>query len=399
MKSKLKTKWKTKFFGDCAELIKDTCKPNKDESTSYIGLEHIEQNTLQLNGIGNSSEIISNKFKFCKGDILFGKLRPYFRKVVCPDFNGICSTDIFVVRSKPGIAQKFLYFWMASQEFVNQATQSSTGTKMPRADWNFLCEIEKELPDIEEQEKISNILWDFQQLIINLNEQNKILEKIIQTLFKSWFIDFDGQTEFVDSELGKIPKGWTVKSVYDCANYVNGDAFRKSDFSSDNSGLPIIKIAELKSGVSSITNFTNQIVDPKYLLHNGDVLFSWSGSPDTSIDIFIWTGGKAILNQHIFKINPLTPDNKPFIFSLLTYLKKTFIEIARNKQTTGLGHVTKTDLEKLMIALPDDNLIKQFQLLVNPLFHLLCSNGLNSQILIKSQNTLSLKLLSGEIRV
>jgi len=145
--------WKTKTFGKCAQLIKESYKPVQNESIPYVGLEHIEQNSLQLIGIGNSSETISHKFKFKKGDILFGKLRPYFRKVVCPDFDGVCSTDIFVVRAKEGTDQGFLYYWMATQEFVDLSDSSSTGTRMPRADWDFLCNIEQEMPEIKEQQK------------------------------------------------------------------------------------------------------------------------------------------------------------------------------------------------------------------------------------------------------
>jgi len=145
--------WKTRTFGECAQLIKEQYKPVQTESIPYVGLEHIEQNSLQLIGTGKSSETVSNKFKFKKGDILFGKLRPYFRKVILPDFDGVCSTDIFVVRAKEGTEQGFLYYWMTSQEFVDLSDLSSTGTRMPRADWDFLCNIEQEIPQIKEQQK------------------------------------------------------------------------------------------------------------------------------------------------------------------------------------------------------------------------------------------------------
>lgn len=98
---------RSKSFGDIALLIKDSFKPDKDNSLPYIGLEHVQQKTLQLAGIGNSSDVISQKFKFKKGDILFGKLRPYFRKVIRPEFDGVCSTDIFVVRANVGTGNNF----------------------------------------------------------------------------------------------------------------------------------------------------------------------------------------------------------------------------------------------------------------------------------------------------
>ena len=99
----MKFRTKTKSFGLSASLIRESYVPTKNESLPYLGLEHIEQNTLRLSSIGKSSNVISQKFKFQKDDILFGKLRPYFRKVIRPNFEGICSTDIFVVRAKKGI--------------------------------------------------------------------------------------------------------------------------------------------------------------------------------------------------------------------------------------------------------------------------------------------------------
>ena len=93
-----------------AELVIQPYQPSSGENLNYIGLELIEQQTLRLSGIGNSSDVISQKHKFKAGDILFGKLRPYFRKVVRPSFDGVCSTDIWVVRAKPGFDQKFSTF-------------------------------------------------------------------------------------------------------------------------------------------------------------------------------------------------------------------------------------------------------------------------------------------------
>jgi type I restriction enzyme S subunit len=107
--------WKKVKLGDAAEIIKDTYQPSIYDELDYIGLEHIEQQSLRLNSIGKSSSVTSGKFKFQEGDILFGKLRPYFRKVVIPDFSGVCSTDIWVVRARKEYDQKFLFYLLASE--------------------------------------------------------------------------------------------------------------------------------------------------------------------------------------------------------------------------------------------------------------------------------------------
>jgi type I restriction enzyme S subunit len=112
-------------------------------------------------------------------------------------------------------------------------------------------------------------------------------------------------------------------------------------------------IKPTKNGISGQTKFTTQIFDDSVFVTNGDLLFSWSGQPETSIDVFWWRGPDGWLNQHIFKVTPKPPLDCTFLFYLLRYLKPNFIGIARNKQTTGLGHVTKRDLEIIEAAYPE----------------------------------------------
>jgi type I restriction enzyme S subunit len=125
-------------FSNIAELRNEKVIPSTVPSSRYVGLEHIEQNSLLLSGWGNAGDVDSQKQKFLKGDILFGKLRPYFRKVVVAPFDGICSTDIWVVKPIISTDRDFVFYWMASDEFINRATNASEGTKMPRAKWDWV---------------------------------------------------------------------------------------------------------------------------------------------------------------------------------------------------------------------------------------------------------------------
>ena len=146
-----------------------------------------------------------------------------------------------------------------------------------------------------------------------------------------------------------FPKEWLRQPIYDLATWTNGLAFR--DFQFSPSGWPVIKIAELKEGVTEQTRFTRQTFEDRYHVKHGDMLFSWSGNPDTSIDVFWWRWGDGWLNQHIFKVEPTDVDTRYFYY-LLRYLRPAFAEIARNKQTTGLGHVTMEDLKALPVGVP-----------------------------------------------
>ena len=147
-----------------------------------------------------------------------------------------------------------------------------------------------------------------------------------------------------------FPKHWTHQPLYSMAHWVNGLAFKNIKFTPN--GKPIIKISEIKNGISSQTKFTQSEFDESVRIRAGDLLFSWSGQPESSINAFWWRGPEGWLNQHIFRVTPSNEINENFFFYILRYLRPNFIAIARNKQTTGLGHVTKQDLQRIVAAAP-----------------------------------------------
>jgi len=148
----------------------------------------------------------------------------------------------------------------------------------------------------------------------------------------------------------EFPDHWERRPLYNLARWVNGLAFREINFSP--TGRPVIKIAEVKNGVSEQTKFTQQSFDDSVRVRGGDLIFSWSGQPETSIDAFWWRGTEGWLNQHLFLVTPAGGVDRTFFYYLLRYLNPNFVGIARNKQTTGLGHVTRRDLETIEAALP-----------------------------------------------
>jgi type I restriction enzyme S subunit len=147
-----------------------------------------------------------------------------------------------------------------------------------------------------------------------------------------------------------FPDSWARRPLFRTATWKNGIAFRDINFSA--SGKPVLKIAELKNGITAQTRHTQSTFDPSVLVTTGDVLFSWSGNPDTSIDVFRWQGPEGWLNQHIFKVTPASGVNPEFLFYLLKYLRPLFADIARTKQTIGLGHITVADLKEIEVGVP-----------------------------------------------
>lgn len=122
-------------FGTVARLVRDQWKPGSEGPDLYLGLEHFATDGAGLSGVGLSSSIQSVSLRFARGDVLYGKLRPYFRKVARPGFDGLCSSEIWVLRAQEGYPQSLVHALAHSPRFSEVAMAGSGGTRMPRADW------------------------------------------------------------------------------------------------------------------------------------------------------------------------------------------------------------------------------------------------------------------------
>lgn len=175
------------------------------------------------------------------------------------------------------------------------------------------------------------------------------------------------------------------RSLFDLAIWKNGLAFRKINFSEN--GVPIIKIAELNNGIGSNTSFTKGNYDNSVRLCHDDLLFSWSGNPQTSIDIYRYQLNDGWLNQHIFKVTANEElVSKDFLFYLLKYLKSHFIQIASNKQTTGLGHVTIADLKRMSVVIPNKDIQNKVVAFIKPIDdQIQVNNDINKNLFEQAQ--------------
>lgn len=374
MSSNLQVKLK-----EFAELVNQPYQPSSDENLNYIGLEHIEQQTLRLNGIGNSSDVISQKHKFKAGDILFGKLRPYFRKVVRPSFNGVCSTDIWVVRAKPGFDQSFLFYFLANQRFIDACNSSSSGTRMPRADWNHLSETLWELPSLPEQKSIAEILSALDDKIELNRQTNATLEAIAQAIFKEWFVDFNypGATgELVESPLGPIPKGWHAGTVGDAVKRVSAGKIYNFKSSLPSGDVPILDQAHF-----SIIGYHNE-----------------SAGVTASIE-------KPVI---VFSNHRCYTDLIQFPFSAI---QNVLPFIGNQVDTRWLYHATDgiityseykghwPEFVSKLFLIPPFTITKMYGDLVKPAQVLKMENLRESQVLAEQRDTLLPKLISGEIEI
>ena len=329
-----------------------------------------------------------------------------------------------VIRAKPGcILPRFLYHFLTSRritDWLQHLAESRSGT-FPQITFDQVAALELHLPSEKEQERIVSFLDALNDKIDQNRRTAAALEVLALAMFRAWFVDFEPvkakvagdsafpsmpqsafeflPVNFVDSEIGLIPDGWLPRSLYSTARFINGAAFRSEHFCNPSEGLPVVKIVELKSGITSQTKFSARTdLDLKYQIDTGDILYSWSGSPDTSLDTFVWTKGPGLLNQHIFRVVNETEEKKYFVYYLLKHLRQRLIEIARNKQTTGLGHVTVADMKRVLICWPDSNLLTAFSNQAGPMFQLAFRLMFDSERLSELRDYLLPRLVAGEIR-
>ncbi|MDP3960871.1 MAG: restriction endonuclease subunit S, partial [Pseudorhodobacter sp.] len=270
------------------------------------------------------------------------------------------------------------------------------------------------VPPLPEQRAIAATLGALDDKIELNRKMNATLESMARALFRDWFVDFGptrakmaGGAPYLSSDLwslfpdrlddGGKPEGWEFEAVIDQADWINGAAYKNMHFSKAPEALPVIKIAELKNGVTGNTQWTATDLGPRYLIDDGELLFSWSGNPDTSIDTFLWSGGKAWLNQHIFAVRENGKRSKPFLHTLLKFLKPDFAELARNKQTTGLGHVTKADMQRMLICTGSQPVHDAFDKLITPIFDRAFLLQTESRTLAQTRDLLLPRLMSGEV--
>lgn len=328
-----------------------------------------------------------------------------------PKFMAIdaCVHDGWLVFSEYSNLDK-LYLYYFFLDYRRRIEYSASGTVFKNLKIDIVNNIELYLPPLPEQKAIAKVLSCLDDKIEILRKQNETLENIAQTLFKEWFVNFnfpnkdgkpykDSGGKMVNSELGEIPEGWEVIPIYDIARYLNGAAFKPSELNKDKKGLPVIKIAELKSGITDQTYYSAKQINNDLVISRGDVLFSWSGSPETSIDIFLWVEGEGLLNQHTFRIIADKGYDKAWVYFQLKHLKPLFIHYAKQKQTTGLGHVTVDNLKYHPIAVPSKAAFNVCNNSLNSIFDKLLCNYIQIQTLSKLRDTLLPKLMSGEIRV
>lgn len=269
-----------------------------------------------------------------------------------------------------------------------------TGCAQPKLNQENLRNIEIELPS--HIDSIASILSSLDRKIELNNKINADLEEMAQAIFKNWFVDFEPfkDGKFVDSELGMIPEGWKVGRLTEIASYMNGLAMQKFPPENNEDSLPVLKIKELGQGFCGTdSDRCSCNIKDECKIHNGDVIFSWSGT----LLVDVWCGGDCGLNQHLFKV---TSKDYPkwFYYYWTKHHLQEFIHIAKDKAVT-MGHIKRGHLEEALVAIPDNDSMERAHELFEPILSKMISLRLENSRLSLLRDTLLPRLMSGELEV
>lgn len=294
------------------------------------------------------------------------------------------------------VVSSYLYYQLQSPHFKSYIHLMSTGSTIKHISLKTMREYVFELPSLTDQRRIASILSSLDRKIELNNKINADLEEMAQAIFKNWFVDFEPfkDGKFVDSELGMIPEGWKVGRLTEIASYMNGLAMQKFPPENNEDSLPVLKIKELGQGFCGTdSDRCSCNIKDECKIHDGDVIFSWSGT----LLVDVWCGGDCGLNQHLFKV---TSKDYPkwFYYYWTKHHLREFIHIAKDKAVT-MGHIKRGHLEEAMVAIPDNDSMEKAHELFEPILSKMISLRLESSRLSSLRDTLLPRLMSGEIEI
>ena len=446
---KLPKNWKLVRLSDIAKVNeKSLTKKSQPNFIRYIDISSVSTGAFDTPKLLKKDETPSRAKRILRNnDFIISTVRPNLKQfsfIEEAQENLIASTGFCVISSNNSKLAWYLYSLITSDLFTEYLVKIADGGAYPAFNPKEIEDAIIPLPDKDNLEFISDTSRFFYKKI-QLNIQiNQTLEQIAQALFKSWFVDFDpvrakvqalsdgmsleqaelaamqaisGKTpeeltalsqtqpdryaelaetakafpcEMVEVDGVEVPKGWNLKALDKIANYQNGLALQKFRPEDDEPFLPVVKIAQLRQGYADGEEKAKASIKPECIIDNGDVIFSWSGS----LLVDIWCGGKAALNQHLFKV---TSKRYPkwFYYFYTKYHLAEFQRIAYDKAVT-MGHIKREHLSAAKCIVPNDELLANKTL--ENILEKIIFNRLENFNLQNTRDLLFPRFLNGDIK-
>ncbi|HFI0686920.1 TPA: restriction endonuclease subunit S [Streptococcus suis] len=340
-----------------------------------------------------------------KGDILISAAGTIGKTVIFDGEDSYFqdSNIVWIENDESKVTNQFLYYFLQTNPFI-----TTNGSTIKRLYNDNLRDTKiPNVPSIQQQNQITDILGTIDKKIQINNQINQELEAMAKTLYDYWFVQFDfpdengkpykssgGKMVYNDQLKREIPEGWGVDSLWNIATFYNGLAMQKFRPASEtHESLPVIKIREMFSGFSKDTEKASTAIPKEAIIEAGDILFSWSAT----LEVILWGGEKGALNQHIFKV---TSEKYPksFIYNELRSYLKVFKTIAELRKTT-MGHITQDHLKQAMIIVPPNDLIDEIHNRISPILKQQLDLKQQNQELTQLRDWLLPMLMNGQARV
>ena len=334
----------------CAQ-DRTSIRPGEGHELLYLGLEGIAAGTGQF-ASGDLSKTPeapqANSFRYDDRHVLYGKLRPYLNKVALPDTAGKCSTEIIPLLPAPDLDRRYLSYFLRSPRTLAQITERSSGARMPRADMDFVLSLPIDVPPLNKQRRIVDLLTHAEGIVRLRREAQQKAAELIPAIF----IDMFGDP-------ATNPKGLSVVPLSDVAEVISGVAKGRKLAPAESVELPYMRVANVKDGhldlseVKTIEIKRSEVA--KLLIQPGDLLMTEGGDPDKLGRAALWAGeiDTCVHQNHIFKVRSDRSHLVPaYLRSLVgsSYGKAYFLSVA--KKTTGIASINKTQLSAFPVVLP-----------------------------------------------
>ena len=389
-----RTGWKRIAFAEFAESIGERAEPKDAQEEIYVGLEHLDPQCLHIQRWGKGSDVTGTKLRFRKGDIIFGRRRAYQRKLAVAEFDGICSAHAMVVRAKPDkVLPEFLPFLMMSDRFMNRAVEISVGSLSPTINWSTLKLEEFDLPPLDQQRRIAEILWAVDEVErhwisaqVVFNQTYRVLgDKMLET----GILYCGGQ---LNQQVEKVPmKNWRLEELGKTYGGLAGKT--RGDFGNGQPYIPYMNV------------FKNSRIDPGHLdlvavrpdekqniVKYGDIFFT--GSSETADEVgtcsvLLDDIGTSYLNSFTigYRLNDfstLVPDYARFLFRGSRFRTA----VSPLAQGATRFNLTKRNLMSVEIDLPSVEVQRQIADCMSEFDS--CSRDLGRHIVESKRNSLAL---------
>ncbi|MBI5422796.1 MAG: restriction endonuclease subunit S [Opitutae bacterium] len=321
------------------------------------------------------------------------------------------ARQVGLVRLRRGVDSGFVSYFLQSPKGQEALGAQSLGSVQQVINLRDLKTVKVPLPPLPEQKAIARILGTLDDKIELNRRMNATLEAMARALFQSWFVDFDPvhakaagrqpsdmaektaalfPATFQDSELGKIPDGWRVGSIYEAADVIYGAPFSSKQFNEDGDGKPLIRIRDLADESPGVC--TPEVHPKGHMVQPGDVVVGMDGE----FRAYLWGGVPAWLNQRVCVFAPKPAYSAAFVRNSII---APLAHVEATETATTVIHLGKNDIDRFKVIIPSPEIHAAFAKLCQPWYDRIVANKQQTRTLATLRDTLLPKLLSGEVEV